>query len=99
MKASIVMAGTTEGFPPGHYELAKSPPLLLVHGTADQLIPYRSAPLTYNQVQGPKGLLTLVGGSHDVAGGQDPQSAPTVTARRASSLSGTSPAIGRLAPA
>ena len=78
VKASVVMAGTTEGFPPGHYELAKSPPLLLVHGTADQLIPYRSAPLIYNQAQGPKGLLTIVGGSHDAAGGQDPQSASTV---------------------
>jgi fermentation-respiration switch protein FrsA (DUF1100 family) len=78
VKASVVMAGTTEGFPPGHYELAKAPPLLLVHGTADELIPYRSAPLIYNQAQGPKGLLTLVGGSHDAAGGQDPRSAPTV---------------------
>jgi hypothetical protein len=78
VKASVVMAGTTEGFPPGHYEIAKTPPLLLVHGTADELIPYRSAPLIYNQAQGPKGLLTLVGGSHDAAGGQDPRSAPTV---------------------
>ena len=78
VKAAVVMAGTTEGFPPGHYELTKAPPLLLVHGTADELIPYRSAPLIYNQARGPKGLLTLVGGSHDAAGGQDPQSASTV---------------------
>jgi dienelactone hydrolase len=78
VKAAVVMAGTTEGFPPGHYDFSKTPPLLLVHGTADQLIPYRSAPLIYNQAQGPKGLLTLVGGSHDAAGGQDPRSASTV---------------------
>jgi dienelactone hydrolase len=78
VKAAVVMAGTTEGFPPGHYDFSKAPPLLLVHGTADQLIPYRSAPLIYNQARGPKGLLTLVGGSHDAAGGQDPQSASTV---------------------
>jgi dienelactone hydrolase len=78
VKAAVVMAGTTEGFPPGHYELTKAPPLLLVHGSADELIPYRSAPLIYNQARGPKGLLTLVGGSHDAAGGQDPQSASTV---------------------
>jgi dienelactone hydrolase len=78
VKAAVVMAGTTEGFPPGHYELTKAPPLLLVHGTADELIPYRSAPLIYNQARGPKGLLTLVGGSHDAAGGQDPRSASTV---------------------
>jgi dienelactone hydrolase len=78
VKAAVVMAGTTEGFPPGHYDFTKAPPLLLVHGTADQLIPYRSAPLIYNQERGPKGLLTLVGGSHDAAGGQDPQTASTI---------------------
>jgi dienelactone hydrolase len=78
VKAAVVMAGTTEGFPPGHYDFSKAPPMLLVHGTADQLIPYRSAPLIYNQARGPKGLLTLVGGSHDAAGGQDPRSASTV---------------------
>ena len=78
VKAALVMAGTTEGFPPGHYDFSKAPPLLLVHGTADQLIPYRSAPLIYNLARGPKGLLTLVGGSHDAAGGLDPRSASTV---------------------
>ncbi len=78
VKAAVVMAGTTEGFPPGHYDLSKTPPLLLVHGTADQLIPYRSAPLIYNQARSPKALLTLVGGSHDAAGGQDPRSASSV---------------------
>jgi dienelactone hydrolase len=75
VKAAVVMAGTTEGFPPGHYDFSQSPPLLLVHGTSDQLIPYRSAPLIYNEAQGPKGFLTLEGGSHDAAGGQDPRSA------------------------
>jgi dienelactone hydrolase len=78
VKAAVVMAGTTEGFPPGHYDFSQSPPLLLVHGTSDQLIPYRSAPLIYNEAQGPKGFLTLEGGSHDAAGGQDPRSAPAV---------------------
>ncbi len=78
VKAAIVMAGTTEGFPPGHYDFSETPPLLLVHGTADQLIPYRSAPLVYNEAHGPKGLLTLVGGSHGGAAGQDPQTASTV---------------------
>jgi dienelactone hydrolase len=78
VKAAVVMAGTTEGFPPGHYDFSHAPPLLLVHGTADQLIPYRSAPLIYNEARGPKGLLTLVGGSHEAAAGQDPRSASTV---------------------
>jgi dienelactone hydrolase len=78
VKAAIVMAGTTEGFPPGHYDFSKTPPLLLVHGTADQLIPYRSAPLVYNAARGPKGLLTLAGGTHGGAAAGDPQTASTV---------------------
>ena len=78
VKAAVVMAGTTEGFPPGHYDFSEAPPLLLVHGTADELIPYRSAPLIYNESRGPKGLLTLKGGSHGAAGGQDPRFALTV---------------------
>src|SRR5580704_2531386 len=78
VKAAVVMAGTTEGFPPGHYDFSKAPPLLLVHGTADQVVPYRSDPLIYNEAHGPKGLLAIVGGSHDAAGGQDPRSASTV---------------------
>lgn len=78
VKAAVVMAGTTEGFPPGHYDFSHAPPLLLVHGTADQLIPYRSAPAIYNEARGPKGLLTLVGGSHDASAGQDPRTASTI---------------------
>jgi hypothetical protein len=78
VKAAVVMAGTTEGFPPGHYDFSKAPPLLLVHGTADQLIPYRSAPLIYNEAHGPKGLLAIEGGSHDDAAGFGPGSGSAV---------------------
>jgi fermentation-respiration switch protein FrsA (DUF1100 family) len=101
VKAAVVMAGTTEGFPPGRYDFSKTPPLLLVHGTADQLIPYRSAPLIYNEARGPKALLTLVDGSHDAAGGQDPRSATTVIRTTTdffeAYLTGNRPAGSRLA--
>jgi dienelactone hydrolase len=63
VKAAVVMAGTTEGFSGGHYELRDAPPLLLVHDTADPLIPYRSAVQIFNQSRGPKGLLTIRGTS------------------------------------
>ena len=81
---------------------AKAPPLLLVHGTADELIPYRSTPLIYNQAQGPKGLLTLVGGSHDTAGGCRTHDRPLrSSARRPTSsrryLTGNKQAGSRLA--
>jgi hypothetical protein len=69
VKAAVVMAGTTVGIPGGNYDFNHTPPLLLVHGTDDQLIPYRSAPIVYDEVRGPKGLLTIAGGSHDSAAG------------------------------
>jgi dienelactone hydrolase len=69
VRAAVVMAGTTVGFPSGVYDYKDTPPVLLVHGTADQLIPYRSAPLFYDAVKGPKGIFTITGGSHDAAAG------------------------------
>jgi fermentation-respiration switch protein FrsA (DUF1100 family) len=78
VKAAVVMAGTTEGFPSGDYDFSGSPPLLLVHGTADQLVPYRSGLLVFNQARGPKGLLTIRGGSHGAAAGFSQPSSSTV---------------------
>jgi hypothetical protein len=69
VKAAVVMAGTTVGIPSGVPDYQQTPPVLLVHGTADQLIPYRSAPIVYDEIPGPKGLLTIHGGSHDAAAG------------------------------
>jgi fermentation-respiration switch protein FrsA (DUF1100 family) len=76
--AAVEMAGTTEGFSTGHYVLSQAPPLLAVQGTADQLVPYRSAVLVYNQAKGPKGLVTIHGGSHESAAGQSRASSSVV---------------------
>ena len=78
VKAAVVMAGTTEGFPSGRYVLATAPPLLLVHGTDDDLVPYRDAVIVFNQARGPKGLLTIEGGSHESAAAFDPRSSASV---------------------
>ncbi|MGH9080276.1 MAG: neocarzinostatin apoprotein domain-containing protein [Acidimicrobiales bacterium] len=78
VKAAVVMAGTTEGFPSGEYDFSNAPPLLLVHGTADELVPYRSGVLVFNEARGPKGLLTIRGGSHGAAAGLSPPSSATV---------------------
>jgi hypothetical protein len=80
VKAAVVMAGTTEGFGSGTYELPAAPPLLLVHGTADELVPYRSAVLVFDQARGPKGLLTIHGGSHQSAAGLSVGSSAAVVA-------------------
>jgi dienelactone hydrolase len=70
VKAAVVMAGTTEGFPGGHYDLTHAPPLLLVHDTTDGLVPYRSAVIVYDHSRGPKGLLTIRGStSPSLSGG------------------------------
>jgi predicted esterase len=78
VKAAVVMAGTTEAFPGGHYVLAQAPPLLLVHGTADALVPYSGAVAVFNSARGPKGLLSIKGGDHGAAAGLTASSAATV---------------------
>jgi fermentation-respiration switch protein FrsA (DUF1100 family) len=78
VKAAVVMAGTTEGLPTGRYVLPEAPPLLLVHGTDDDLVPYRDAVLVFNQARGPKGLLSIKGGSHASAAAFGASSAESV---------------------
>jgi len=78
VKAAVIMAGTTEAFPGGHYDLAQAPPLLLVHGTADALVPYDGAVAVFNGARGPKGLLSIKGGTHGSAAGSTASSALAV---------------------
>ena len=69
VKAAVVMAGAPEAFPGGQYDLAQAPPLLLVHGTADALVPYSGAVAAFNGAHGPKALLSIKGGDHGSAAG------------------------------
>lgn len=78
VRAAVVMAGTTEGYPSGTYELPLAPPLLLVHGTADPLVPYRDAVVVFDQARGPKALLTVHGGGHGSAAAGEAASAASV---------------------
>lgn len=64
VKAAIVMSGDTLTFPKGHFDYAKAPPIMFVHGTADALIPYESSVDAFNLANGPKGLVTVLGGDH-----------------------------------
>lgn len=75
VKAAVVMAGTTEGFPGGHFELAHAPPVLLVHDTTDEVVPYRSAVVVYDHSRGPKGLLTIRGSTSPLLSGQSAHTA------------------------
>ena len=78
VRAAVVMAGDEVAFPTGTYEMAKAPPLLLVHGTADELLPYSLAVGMFNAARGPKGLLTIDGGGHESAAGLGASSSASV---------------------
>jgi dienelactone hydrolase len=78
VKAAVVMAGDEVPFPLGTYDTANAPPLLLVHGTADELLPYSLAIGMFNAARGPKGLLTIDGGGHESAAGLSASSSSSV---------------------
>ncbi len=78
VKAAVVMAGDDVAFPGGTYDLADAPPVLLVHGTADELLPYSLAVGMFNGARGPKGLVTIDGGGHESAAGLSAPSSAAV---------------------
>jgi dienelactone hydrolase len=64
VKAAIVLAGTPGPFPDGEYDYPSAPPTLIVHGTDDPLMDYPTMIKVYNDLRGPKGLLTIEGANH-----------------------------------
>jgi predicted dienelactone hydrolase len=67
VRAAVVLAGTAQKYPNGKYDFAQAPPLLLVHGVDDSLVPYISGVAVFNQAHGPKGLLSITHGDHGSA--------------------------------
>jgi dienelactone hydrolase len=63
--AVVSISGALLGFP-GTFDLSGAP-LLLIHGDADDTLPYASSAQAFDQAAPPKWFITLVGGSHDVA--------------------------------
>ncbi len=78
VKAAIIMAGTAENYPGGRYDFAHAPPMLIVHGTDDALIPYSEGVDLFNRARGPKGLLTVTHGDHGAAAGQSGPAAAAI---------------------
>lgn len=76
--AAVVLAGDPLTFPEGEFDYAKAPPLLLVHGTDDNLVPYDASVDVFNLARGPKGVLTIKGGDHGAPVDADGASFPTV---------------------
>ncbi len=63
--AAVPMAGLWAPFPGGEYDGHGAPPTLIIHGDADDTVPYEDA-LTAYDILGttPKALLTHIGGGH-----------------------------------
>ncbi len=64
VKAAVVMSGDPLTFPKGDFDYAKAPPILLVHGTDDQLVTYEASVDVFNAANAPKGVLTIKRGDH-----------------------------------
>ena len=74
IKAAIPMSGIA-GIVDDTYFEGKNVPVLIMHGDADPLIPYRSSTSAFADAKGPKFLLTFLGAGHvtPFIGSDDPQ--------------------------
>jgi hypothetical protein len=63
--AVVVMSATAVPFPGGEYDFSSAPPMLVVHGTDDELLDYEDGVALFDDLVAPKGLLTIDGGTHD----------------------------------
>ncbi len=64
INAAIVLSGAASPFAGGEYDLSDTPPMLIVQGVNDVLVNYNQAVRTYNQLQPPKGFLSLEASDH-----------------------------------
>jgi len=64
VKAAVVLSGDPLSFPTGKFDFARAPPILLVHGTADDLVAYGAGVDVFNRAKSPKGLVTITDGDH-----------------------------------
>ena len=62
--AAIIISGTSQLFPGGEFDWSRTPPLLVIHGEQDALIPLDEGKRIFNNARAPKGLLTLLGIDH-----------------------------------
>jgi fermentation-respiration switch protein FrsA (DUF1100 family) len=63
--AAVSLWGGGFPFPGGTYFSEPTPPLLFVHGTADERLPYAGSVSLYEQAPSPKAFLTLEGAPHN----------------------------------
>jgi dienelactone hydrolase len=62
--AAVPMAGVQAPFPGGTFHPRGTPPLMLLHGDADGVVPFAASTVAYSQARPPKVLVTLLGAPH-----------------------------------
>jgi hypothetical protein len=63
--AAIIIAGTSQLLPGKNFDWSRTPPLLVVHGENDTVIPYDEGARIFNSARSPKGLFTLIDSDHN----------------------------------
>ena len=84
--AAVPMAGLLAPFPGGTYDGAGAPPMLIIHGDADETVDYQDALDAFALLAPPRALLTHVGGGHIlpyVGSGDRPAQLATIDAATA----------------
>ena len=64
ISAAVILSGTAQVFPNGGEDWSQNPPLLVVHGEQDALIPVDGGIRLFNAARAPKGLLRLLDADH-----------------------------------
>jgi len=63
--AAIIIAGMSQLLPGRTFDWSRTPPLLIVHGENDTVIPYDEGVRLFKSARSPKGLLTLIDSDHN----------------------------------
>jgi pimeloyl-ACP methyl ester carboxylesterase len=61
--AAVILSGAAVSFP-GDWFTTSSPPLLAIHGDADEVNPFGASEAIFDGATGPKWLVKVLGGSH-----------------------------------
>ena len=64
VSAAVILSGTSQVFPNGGEDWSQNPPLLVVHGEKDTLVPVDAGIRLFNSARAPKGLLRLLDADH-----------------------------------
>jgi predicted dienelactone hydrolase len=62
--AAVIIDGTESTFGDGRFFDGRTVPILVLHGTADQTIPYANGEKIYNDATTPKYMISLIGAPH-----------------------------------